>query len=171
MEFEELIRLRESVRSYDPERPVSKENLLKILEAGRLAPSAGNRQPWEFILASSPHWLGEIKKCYDKTWFRSAPHILLVKGRIDLAWQNREDGCNSLETDLAIAMDHMILAAANIGVGTCWIIAYDPAVLFQTMKLKKNERIFAITPLGYPREGYSRREKSRKTIDEVSAFI
>src|SRR5512133_3081933 len=129
MEFNELIRSRESIRNYDPDKPVPLEILMKILDAGRMAPSACNIQPWKFLVISSYPMLEKVRACYHREWFREAPHILVVTGYKDRAWKRSSDGYNSIETDLAIAMTHMILAAGNEGIGTCWIANYDPVIL------------------------------------------
>ena len=171
MEFSELIKYRESVRDYDPDRPVPKETLQRILTAGQMAPSAGNRQPWEFIVVSSGAYLSRVRECYGKSWFKDAPHILAVKGFRENAWVHPKSGHNSIETDLAIAMDHIILAAADQGVGTCWIIAFDPECLREALDVKENEIIYCITPLGYPNSGYQRREKNRKELKTVVKFL
>ena len=171
MTFLDLVRARESVRDYDPARPVPREVLERILEAGRLAPSACNLQPWRFIVASSPEMLARVRPCYGRQWFQDAPHVLILTGERADAW-TRRDGYNSLETDLAIAMDHLILAATAEGVGTCWIAAFDPAVLRRALDLKAGEEVFAITPLGYARENYRRREiKERKAVAEIARFV
>lgn len=171
MTFLDLVRARESVRDYDPGRPVPREVLERILEAGRLAPSACNLQPWRFIVVSSPGALARVRPCYKGTWFQDAPHVLAVAGRRKHAW-TRRDGYNSLETDLAIAMDHLILAAAAEGVGTCWIAAFDPAALRRALELEEGEEVFAVTPLGYPRGNYRRREtKERRALAEIARFV
>lgn len=171
MDFREVICGRESVRSYDPTRPVDKLVLERILEAGRVAPSAANKQPWRFLLISSRETLTRLKRCYQRPWFQDAPHVLVVVGRVSDAW-TRQDGYNSIETDVTIAMDHMILAAENEGVGTCWVAAYDPGVLRSALGLGPDERVYSITPLGYPRPGYSRKiRKERKTLSEVVTYM
>jgi nitroreductase len=171
MDFRELIKRRESVRSYDPARPVEKAVLDRILEAGRIAPSAVNRQPWRFLLASSAEMLSKLRPAYDKPWFRDAPHILAVTGKRAEAWNSRS-GHNSLEIDLTIAMDHMILAAENEGVGTCWLAAYDPEILRKALGLAEDELVFCITPLGYPRQGWERKtERPRKALSEVVKYL
>ena len=172
MDFAELIRSRESVRSYDPARSLDRETLLRILEAGRLAPSAANRQPWQFIVVERPETLDRVRACYHREWFQKAPCVLVVTGSRDLAWKRASDGYCSIETDLAIAMDHMILAAENEGVGACWIAAFDPGVLRQALNLPPDTCLFAITPLGYPEAAHSRKgTKSRKPMDEVVTFV
>jgi len=172
MEFNKLIRSRESIRSYDPSREVPADTLKRILETGRLALSAANRQPWKFLLISSPGALKKIRGCYGREWFHDAPHVVVVVGLKDQAWVRRHDGYNSLETDSAIAMTHIILAAENEGVGACWIANYDPMKLREALGLGGDEEIFGITPLGYPRTGYLKSGiKKRKTFDEVVMIL
>jgi nitroreductase len=172
MEFYEVIRSRESIRNYDPGRPIEKSTLVRILEAGRIAPSAANRQPWEFWLISSPEMLSAIRKCYHRDWYKDAPHVLAVVGNIKEAWVRSSDGYNSLETDTAIAMTHLMLAAEDEGVGTCWIANFDPAELKKALDLKEHQIVFGITPLGYPRSGFVKKgEKSRKSIEEVVKYL
>lgn len=172
MEFYELISVRESVRDYDPDRQVDEAILKRILNAGRLAPSASNRQPWKFILVSSPEKLAQVKACYQKPWFRQAPHILIIAGDKSRSWVRSYDGYNSIETDLTIAMDHIILAAENENIGTCWIAAYDPKILAEALSLKDNEVVFSITPLGYQNKGYRKSGiKKRKALEEIVEII
>jgi nitroreductase len=172
MEFSQLVKNRYSVRDYNPKRPVPRDVLLRILEAGRLAPSAANRQPWRFVLISSPEMLARVNPCYDREWFRNAPHIMAVIGDRAAAWVRRSDNYNAIETDLTIAMDHLILAATNEGVGSCWIAAFDPVILRQALELKTDEAVFAITPLGYPAGGLQPpTEKNRKPLTEITKFI
>ena len=172
MKYYELIESRESIRLYDANRKVPEDVLKRILNAGRLAPSAANKQPWRFLLVSSDEMLAEIRKCYKGEWFQNAPHILIVKGDKNEAWTRSADSYNSLETDLTIAMDHMILAAENEGIGTCWIAAFDPAALRSALNLLPEEEVFAITPLGYTPEGFEKKaDKKRKSLDEVALFL
>jgi nitroreductase len=171
MDFTRVICERESIRSYDPTRPVSKEVLGRILDAGRIAPSAANRQPWKFLLVSSREMLAQVRRCYTKSWFQDAPHVLIVTGRTGDSW-TRQDGWNSIETDLVIAMDHMILAAENEGVGTCWIATFDPVALRAALDLGVEDRVYAITPLGYPKPGFAKKgQKQRKSLQEVVRYL
>jgi nitroreductase len=172
MEFRELIKIRESVRNYDAKKPIPREVLSRILDAGRLAPSAANQQPWKFLLISSAEMLDKVRMCYKGEWFRKAPHILIVTGNRKNAWTRKYDGYNSLETDLTIAMDHLIPAAANEGVGSCWIAAFDPVILREALDLKENEEVFAITPLGYPGDSYQPGQvKNRKAISDIVEYL
>jgi len=172
MEYYDLIRLRESIRNYDPDRQVPKEILEKILDAGRLAPSACNLQPYKFLVISSSPVLEKVRASYNKVWFKEAPHILVILGLREQAWNRSYDGYNSIETDLAIAMTHIILAAENEGVGTCWIEAYNPAMLKEALNIKDNQVIFGITPLGYQKPGFRKvMNKQRKPLGDIVEFL
>jgi nitroreductase len=172
MEYSDLIKMRRSIRDYDPGRPVPEELLERILDAGRIAPSACNYQPWKFLVISSPAMLEKVRRCYSKDWFANAPHILVIKGLKDHAWVRSYDGYNSLETDVAIAMTHIILAATNEGVGTCWIAAFDPYVLREALELNDKEVVYCITPLGYPMKADQKSsEKRRKQAGEIVEYL
>jgi len=172
MEFYDLIRSRESVRNYDPDRPVSKEILERILDAGRLAPSACNIQPYKFLVISSSEKLKQVRACYNRDWFKEAPHILIVIGLQNQAWNRNYDGYNSIESDVAIALTHIILAAENEGIGTCWIAAYNPVILKEALNINKTQLIFGITPLGYPKPGFIKTlNKKRKSLEDIVEFL
>jgi nitroreductase len=172
MEFYDVIKKRRSIRSYDSERCIDETVLQRILEAGRLAPSACNYQPWRFLLVSSRVMLEKVHRCYLSPWFHQAPHVLIITGRRDKAWIRGYDGFNSLHTDLAIAMDHMILAATAEGVATCWICAFEPHLLHDALSLSESEDILAITPLGYPPQGYKGKYlKERKLLNEIFQLL
>lgn len=176
MEFTELIKRRESIRNYDPARPVPEDVLERILEAGRIALSAANRQPWKFLLVSSREMLEKVRASYGREWFHDAPHVLVIVGLKDQAWTRSFDGYNSVETDAAIAMTHIILAAENEGVGACWIANYDPEILREALKdiiqVENNQVIFGITPFGFPRQEFRKSGiKKRKEYSEVVVYL
>lgn len=172
MEYTEVIRVRESVRNYDPGRKVPPDVLRRVLDAGRIAPSAKNFQPWKFLVISSSPLIEKVKECYQRDWFRDAPHIIVSVGLKDQSWVRGYDGYNSLETDVAIAMTHIILAAENEGLGTCWIAAYNPSLLREALGAGENEVIFGITPVGYPKPGFQKiTVKRRKTLEEITSFL
>lgn len=172
MDFNELIENRVSLRDYDPNRPLDEDVLKRILNAGRLAPSAANKQPWRFLVVSSKKMLDKVRPCYNKPWFKDAPHILIIVGDRTKSWIRQLDNYNSIETDLTIAMDHIILFAENEGVGACWIAAFDNNFLRQTLALKENECVFSITPLGYSKKGHTKIiEKKRKPLDEIVEIL
>ena len=172
MEYSELIIGRESVRNYDPARQIPQTILEKILDAGRLAPSACNYQPWKFLVVNSDAMLEKVKSCYQRDWFNEAPYILIIVGQKDISWKRKYDGYNSIETDIAIALTHIILAAENEGIGTCWVEAYNPAILRNVLNLSENQIVFGITPLGYPKPGFQKSlVKNRKPLEEIVEYL
>ncbi len=172
MNFLSLVSDRYSVRGYDSNRKIEPEKLLRILEAGRMAPSAANRQPWTFVVVQLASVRAELTNVYPAKWFADAPVVLIVKGRKSEAWIRKKDGYSAIETDLTIAMDHLILAATNEGLGTCWIAAFDEEKLRQIIKLTEDEVVFAMTPIGYQTENeVVTRVKSRKSMDEIIEWI
>jgi len=166
--FYELISNRRSIRAYDPGRNVPDDTMGRILEAGRLAPTASNRQPLTFHLICDKKVLEQLHHCYSRSWFHNAPSVLVLTGKREDAWVRTYDGYNSLEIDAAIMMDHMILAAESEGVSTCWIIAFDPEVVKKVLKLDDGEIPLIMTPLGYYPDGYEKREMpDRKALQEL----
>lgn len=172
MEYYDLIRTRESIRNYDAGKPVPGDVLERILEAGRLAPSACNNQPWRFLVISSREMLAKVRDCYDREWFKQAPHVLVIAGLKDKAWVRGFDGYNSIETDLAIAMTHILLAAENEGVGGCWIENYNPGLLYKALNVPENQVIYGITPLGYTKPDYKKSGiKKRKSLEDIVEYL
>ncbi len=172
MEFNDLIRGRESIRDYDSHRKVPSEVLERILDAGRLAPSAANRQPWKFILVSSETVLEKVKNCYKRDWLKDAPHILIAVGIRDEAWKRSFDGYNAVETDVAIALTHILLAAENEGVGSCWIANFEPGMLNDVINPGPGQTIFGMLPLGYPKPGFRKAGvKKRKNPEEIIKYM
>ena len=124
MSFLELARKRYSVRAYKPD-PVEDEKLQQVLEAARLAPSACNLQPFQFIVIHTRGREAELRRIYSSSWFVQAPIVICACGMPSQSWRRR-DGKNYCDVDVTIAMDHLILAAADLGLGTCWIGASIP---------------------------------------------
>jgi len=166
MDFLELARKRYSVRAYKYD-PVEDDKLQKILEAARLAPTASNRQPFQLIVVHTAGREEELRRIYGNTWFVQAPIIICACGISAPAWRRR-DGKSYYAVDVAIAMDHLILAATDLGLGTCWIGAFDPVAAHEILKLPDDVKPIAFTPLGYPDDqpGY----KSRKSLDELVRY-
>ena len=172
MDFGEVVKKRRSLRRYDPNKQIPDESLRRILEAGRIAPSAANKQPWQFLVVKNEEMRQKLCACYDRDWLKNAPVILVIVGNRDEAYVRGSDGHNSLEVDLTIALDHIILAAANEGVGTCWIIAYDYEKLKGVLHLAEHQYVSCITPLGYPPEEYeTRKMPPRKEFDQIVKII
>ena len=148
MDFSELIKARYSVRAYKPD-PVEEEKLHQVLEAAQLAPTAANRQPFQLIVVHTAGCEPELRRIYPRPWFTHAPLIVCICAIPAEGWV-RVDGKNYADVDAAIAMDHLVLAATNLGLGTCWIAAFDPAAAHQVLGLPEGVEPIAFTPLGSP---------------------
>ncbi|MBN1922309.1 MAG: nitroreductase family protein [Anaerolineae bacterium] len=150
MSFSRLILDRYSVRAYLPDS-VEDEKLHQVLEAGRIAPTAANRQPIHVIVVHTAGRETELKRVYSAEWFARAPLVLAVCGVEAAGWsRTRFDGKSYLHVDAAIVMDHMVLAATELGLGTCWIAAFDPQAAREVLALPEGVEPILLTPLGYP---------------------
>lgn len=147
MEFSELIKKRYSVRAYKPD-PVEEEKLQAVLEAARLAPTAANRQPFQLIVIPTAGREADLQRIYRRKWFTQAPWVICACAIPAEGW-SRMDGKGYTDVDAAIAMDHLILAATDLGLGTCWIAAFDPAAAREVLGLPEGVEPIAFTPLGY----------------------
>jgi len=163
MDFQELIRVRRSIRGYKPET-IADDVLHRVLGAGRIAPTAANLQPVHLILVTDADTRARMKAVYARDWFHSAPAILVGCVEPSKAWQ-RSDGFNAAELDVAIVMDHIILAAAEEGLGTCWVVAFDEAKAKEILGVPPDVRVIAMTPLGYP--DAEPRPFARKRIEDL----
>ncbi|HBA84344.1 MAG TPA: nitroreductase [Verrucomicrobia bacterium] len=150
MRFLDLAAKRASIRSYEP-TPVPTELVDQVLEAGRLAPSACNRQPWHFLVLTEAESRKRLAEAYSKDWCLNAPVIILVCVETAKAW-TRRDGVNYAWVDGAIAMDHMTLCATDLGLGTCWIGAFQNDKLREALQLPQGIEVVAFTPMGFPKE-------------------
>ena len=166
MEFSELIETRYSVRAYKAD-PVEDEVLHQVLEAARLAPTASNRQPFQLIVVTTAGREAELRRVYDSDWFAQAPLVICACGIPAQGW-TRSDGKNFTHVDVAIVMDHLILAAANLGLGTCWIGAFDPTATREVLGLPDGVEPIAFTPLGYPAD--QPKPKQRKALSELVRY-
>jgi nitroreductase len=163
MDFRELISVRRSVRAYRPDC-VEPEKLARVLEAARLAPTACNLQPFRILVLSTRGREKDLRRVYDKAWFVSAPLVVCACGLPDENWVRR-DGKNYNDVDVTIAMDHLILAATNEGLGTCWVAAFDPRAAREVLELPADVEPVAWTPLGYAAESPAMAE--RKPLSEL----
>ncbi len=165
MSFFDLIEKRYSVRSYKPD-PVEEEKLQKILNAARLAPTAANRQPFKILVIPTEGREEELKRIYGRDWFVEAPLVLCVCGLPERAWVRRDDDQSYLYVDAAIVMDHVVLAATELDLGTCWIAAFDPDAAREVLDLSDDLVPVVFTPLGYPADAPS--PKKRRELDELA---
>jgi len=165
MDVYEAMEKRYSVREY-ADRPVEKDKLERILNAARIAPSARNAQDWKFVVVTD----GELRK----TMAAAAEQPLLAKAPVVIAGVStnpeRQMRCKvcSGPVDLAIAIDHMTLAAVAEGLGTCWIGSFDQDACCELLDVPPTAQIIELLVLGYPAD--SPKPKSRKSMDEVVCY-
>jgi nitroreductase len=163
----EAIRTRRSVRRYKT-HPVEENKLQRILEAGRLSPSAVNKQPWHFIVVRDPSVRESLRASYGQSWFVNAPLIIVVCADPSNAWVRR-DGEEYWKVDAAIALQNMILCATEEGLGTCWIGAFNEEPARRVLKIPEKIRIVAMTPLGYADESKAP-VSDRKPLKEIMHY-
>lgn len=167
MSFYELAEARYSVRGY-LNQEIEKDKLLQILEAGRIAPSAVNFQPLHVYVLEKKEDKEKIYEVYNRDWFREAPVILVICGDHAKSW-NRKDGKDHCDIDAAIAIDHMTLAATELGIGSCWICAFDAKRCHEILQLPQNMEVITLLPLGYSKND-AIPEKKRKSLEELVTF-
>ena len=168
MKFVELAKQRCSIRSYKS-KPVSKAMLNEILEAGRLAPTACNYQPFRFIVVQEKENLAALAEGYPAPWFAEAPVVIAICTQPSTAWKrDKSDNKNFVDIDGAIAADHMTLAAAELGLGTCWVGAFNPKIVRKALGLPNNLVPLVLLTLGHPNE--TGRKKDRKPMDKLVRY-
>ncbi len=148
MDFLKLVETRRSVRAYQS-TPVEEDKLSQVLEAARLAPTASNLQPFRLIVIRTRGKEADIRRMYDRDWFIQAPLLICACGVPAEAWV-REDGTRLHQVDVAIVMDHLILAATALGLGTCWVAAFDVQAVREILGIPAIAEPLVMTPLGYP---------------------
>lgn len=163
MEFFDTIAARHSVRGYKPD-PVPDELLERVLEAARRAPTAANRQPFRLVVVHTRGREEELARIYGRGWFTQAPLVIAVVAVPGEAWRRMDDKPYH-EVDATIAMDHLILAATALGLGTCWIAAFDPVAAREVLGLPDDVEPVAFTPLGYPDKAAAMTD--RRPLDEL----
>lgn len=173
MDVLEAIRIRRSVRKYRSD-PIPDDVLDRMLEALRLAPSACNYQPWRFVVVRDEQKCDALARAsHDQMFMAQAPVIIVGCGLPDKAYKFMGGSGNSADIDVTIALDHLTLAAAAAGLGTCWIGAFDEQAVKRILDVPKGAKVVALTPLGYPAEPgllQPAPASERKTREEVTAF-
>jgi nitroreductase len=167
MEFSTLMQQRYSVRAYKPD-PIEPDKLQQVLEAARLAPTAANKQPFKIIVMQTKGREAELLRIYNKDWFVQAPLVICACAVHSEAWVRKYDLKSYAYVDVTIAVDHLILAAHNLGLGTCWIAAFDPAPTREILKLPEGVEPVIVTPLGYPADEL--RPKKRRDLSELVRY-
>lgn len=154
MEFYDVVKKRRSIRGFAPD-PIPEDAVRRIANAVNAAPSACNLQPFFFKLIRNPELRSSLARCCKQSFISEAPAILAVISDPEKAW-NRGDGFNSADTDMAIAMEHAVLAATAEGLGSCWVCAFDPQKAAEVLDIHPPLKVAALCPLGFaavpPRE-------------------
>jgi len=166
MDFLELAKERFSVRSYK-NIPVEEKKLIQVLEAARIAPSAVNFQPWHFIVVQQKENLNKIHKIYAREWIKQAPVIIVACSDHSESWKRASDNKDSADIDIAIAVDHITLMAASLGLGTCWVCNFDVKQCSEIFQLPPHIEPVVLIPLGYPDTNMP--VKKRKSISEIAS--
>lgn len=164
-----LSRERFSARKFTAE-PVSQDDLDYILETVRMAPSACNRQPWKFVVVKSDDARQRLQQCYDREWFRSAPLYIIGLCQTDDCWVRPCDQKPHGDIDLAIATEHLCLAATERGLGSCWVCNYDVDRLRESFPYPGYEPV-VIVPIGHIAADCPHPDKKRKPLDDICEVI
>ena len=166
MSFLELVKNRYSVRSYK-QRAIDPEKLQYVMECTRLSPSAVNLQPWKFYIVSKPEDCAKIRECYHRDWFNEAPMYIIACSNHDESWKRRRsEPKDHADIDISIAVEHLCLAAAEVGLGTCWVCNFDVELCRSHFGITAPYEPAVLIPIGYPTTDEVP-EKTRKPMDEV----
>ena len=168
MDFYDAVRKRLSIRSYRPD-PIPGDVLARILEAGRFAPSAKNLQPWKFIVVRDASVREQlVPACRGQKFIAEAPLVICGCALQDEAWGGMGGYWSAEAVDVTIALEHIILAAATEGLGTCWIGAFIEEEVRKVLAIPERVKPVALTPLGYPaREA---KPRGRKSLEDIVCY-
>ena len=163
----DAIRTRKSVRRY-LDKPIEAEKLTAVLDAGRLAPSASNRQEWRFIVVRDPTTRKQLAEAANRQSFiGEAPAIIVACAATDGHIMRCGQPCYPI--DVAIALDHITLAAVELGLGTCWIGKFDEKKVKEILSIPEEIRVVGLMPLGYPSDP-SPIEKRRLPLEKIVKY-
>jgi len=166
MELKEAIRKRESVRGF-LDKPISEEQLNNVLEAARLAPSASNRQPTKFVVIRDSAKRKQLARAANNQAFIGEAPVVIAAVATDLEF-TMPCGIKSYAIEVAIAIDHMTLAAVDEGLGTCWIGAFSQERVKEILSVPDQYKVVVLLPLGHPRK--ERGHKPRKPLNEIVCY-
>jgi nitroreductase len=155
MDFSTLIEKRYSARAYES-KPVENEKLQQVLNAARLAPTGGNRQYFKLVVMHTADRRDDMLRIYNKEWFAQSPIVIAACAAPDY------------KLNIGIVMDHLILAATELGLGTCWIGAFNRDAAREILQLPDDIEPIILTTLGYAAD--SLRPKKRKSLDELVRY-
>jgi len=174
VKFDQILNTRRSVRSFDS-RPISEKDIISIIEAARLAPSACNSQTWRFIFVTRREIIQKI--CHEamrpvipNKWLEQAPLLIVGCSHLDIIANRvggRVTGIEYYQIDLGIAMEHMVLKATELGLGTCWIGWFDENRLKNILEIPKKIKVSALLAVGYPKKAPGKKRK-RKPAEKIA---
>jgi len=162
MDFDEVIKNRHSVRKYKPD-PVPMEVVMRVLEAARIAPTWANMQGVRYVVITDEEQVKNVADGLGKKWLKNVP--MFIAAISNEKWSGTRDNLPYFMLDVGICFEHLILAATNEGLGTCWLGAFNEDKLKMMLKVQKANRIVALTPLGYPDDEPGKRD--RKALSEI----
>ncbi|MHB8278662.1 MAG: nitroreductase family protein [Candidatus Humimicrobiaceae bacterium] len=166
--FMEIIEKRKSIRSYK-NISVEKEKLDYVIEAFRKAPSAKNLQPWKLVIVTDKDIIKNlVVACRNQTFIGEAPIVIVACAKEEEAYGTMGGYLNSFPVDIGISFEHIMLAAAEQGLGTCWIGAFSEKAVKDIIGVPENVKVVALTPLGYPDE--QGRVRNRKPVEEIVSY-
>lgn len=166
MNFKTLATNRFSARGFTNQQ-IDAEQLNYILECARLAPSAVNKQPWHFYVVKSTEAKASLHKCYQREWFYKAPLYIVCCICHDQAWVRPIDHKEHGDIDIAIATEHICLATAELGLGSCWVCNFDPDLCKQALQIPDNMEPAVIVPIGHIAPEISPKPKQRKELTDI----
>lgn len=168
MKMLDLVKARHSVRRYLTD-PVEQSKLDYVMECVRLAPSAVNFQPWRFAVVTDSGRLAELKKAYPREWMADVPCIIVACADHRESWHRPADGKDHADIDVAIAVEHLCLAATEVGLGTCWVCNFDVALCRGALGLPFGVEPVVMVPVGYAADA-AVPEKKRKSLEDIMIF-
>ena len=160
-----LSKERFSARKFTAEA-VSEDDLKYVLECVRMAPSACNKQPWKWLVVKSDEAKRKLQECYDREWFKTAPMYIVGMRNKQENWVRKEDNKPHGDIDVAIATEHLCLAATERGLGTCWVCNYNTKQMSELFPSDSFEAV-AIIPIGHIAADCPRTEKKRNNINTI----
>jgi nitroreductase len=166
MELSEAIKKRRSIRAYKKQH-VSEETVEKLIDAASLAPSAGNIQPWKFVIARKPDTKKKLAQAANQAFIEEAPVVIVVcanekRSSMDYGFRGKTLYCIQ---DTAAATQNILLTAYSLGLGTCWVGAFNEDQAKKAINAPEEMRPVAIIPVGYPNEAPTQR--NRRPINQI----
>lgn len=169
MDFLELAKNRYSCR-YFSDKPIKQEDINKILEVARLAPTGRNTQSQRILVLTDKEELAKLSGCTPYGW--NAPLVFIICYDKNESWKRRSDGFDGGMHDSCIVTTHMMLEVTDLGLGSTWVGAFDPIKLKEIYNLPENYEVVAILPVGYPSEEAhpSKLHDDRKSVEEIAFY-